>query len=239
MREGTLLRDGILKVSAFINHMVDVDLMEECGVELAERLRDTMPNKVLTVESTGLIPALPVAKTLGIPLLFGRKSRPITISDSFQTTYRSATKGTVNEIVVSCEYLHPGDRVVIIDDFLAGGSTAEALFKLASMAHAKVVGVGVLIEKMSSGGRAFLSGYDVPVESLAKVDIVGPKDEPPRLVVHEEEPWARKEDAVHDGILLADNEDEDDVTIIDDDDTALRNDELDGIEDQLIRAGNK
>lgn len=190
MREGKMLKDGIIKVSSFLNHMVDVDLMEECGLELAERLRATMPNKVLTVESTGLIPGLPTARKLGIPLVFARKSRPITISDSYQTTYRSATKGVTAELVVSCEYLQAGDRVLIIDDFLAGGSTAEALFKLANMAHAKVVGVGVLIEKMSSGGRAFLSGYDVPVESLAKIaDDAG---SPERIAIVEEEPWEDK-----------------------------------------------
>lgn len=184
MREGKVLGDGIIKVSSFLNHMVDTDLVDVCGKELAERLRYTAPNKVLTVESTGLIAGLPVARRLGIPLVFARKSRPITISDSFQTTYRSATKGVTSELIVSCEYLESGDRVVIIDDFLAGGSTAEGLFKLANMAHAKVVGVGVLIEKMSDGGRTFLSGYDVPVESLAKVTAADGS-----VSVVEEKPW--------------------------------------------------
>lgn len=193
MREGEMLDDGILKVSSFLNHRVDADLMEACGVELAERLRRQAPTKVLTVESTGLIPGLPTARQLSVPLVFARKSRPITISDSYQTTYRSATKGTSNDLIISCEYLTAGDRVVIIDDFLAGGSTAEALFKLAKMAHAKVVGVGVLIEKMSDGGRAFLSGYNVPVESLAKVI---PGSDTGRIDVMEEEPWVAPEDTV-------------------------------------------
>lgn len=186
LRDGKMLREGILKVSSFLNHMVDADLMEACGEELAERLRHTMPNKVLTVESTGLIVGLPTARKLGIPLVFARKSRPITISDSYQTTYRSATKGTTSELIVSCEYLESGDRVLIIDDFLAGGSTAEALFKLAKMAHSQVVGVGVLIEKMSDGGRTFLAGYDVPVESLAKI-LPGGADG--RINFVEEKPW--------------------------------------------------
>lgn len=186
LRDGKMLREGILKVSSFLNHMVDTDLMEVCGEELAERLRYTMPNKLLTVESTGLIVGLPTARKLGIPLIFARKSRPITISDSYQTTYRSATKGTTSELIVSCEYLEPGDRVLIIDDFLAGGSTAEALFKLAKMAHSKIVGVGVLIEKMSDGGRTFLAGYDVPVESLAKIL---PGSDDGRIKFVEEDPW--------------------------------------------------
>lgn len=195
LRDGKMLREGIIKVSSFLNHMVDTDLMEVCGEELAERLRQTMPNKLLTVESTGLIVGLPTARKLGIPLVFARKSRPITISDSYQTTYRSATKGTTNDLIVSCEYLEPGDRVLIIDDFLAGGSTAEGLFRLAKMAHAKVVGVGVLIEKMSDGGRTFLAGYDVPVESLAKIL---PGGDDGRIKFVEEDPWVsplvKKED---------------------------------------------
>lgn len=186
VREGKILGDGIIKVSSFLNHMVDTDLVEVCGEELAERLRHTMPNKVLTVESTGLIAGLPTARKLGIPLVFARKSRPITISDSYQTTYRSSTKGVTSELIVSCEYLESGDRVLVIDDFLAGGSTVEGLFKLVRMAHAKVVGVGVLIEKMTDGGRAFLSGYDVPVESLAKVSAEGNEG---RISIVDEEPW--------------------------------------------------
>lgn len=186
MREGEMLDGGILKVSSFLNHMVDTELMEACGIELAQRMRKLAPTKVLTVESTGLIIGLPTARHLNVPLVFARKTRPIAISDSFQTTYRSATKGTSNDLIVSCDYLDAGDRVVIIDDFLAGGSTAEALFKLVNMANAKIVGVGVAIEKMSDGGRSFLSGYNVPVESLAKVL---PGSDAGRIDVMEEEPW--------------------------------------------------
>jgi len=121
LREGKVLNGGILKVSSFLNHMVDADLMDICGEDLAERLRYTMPNKVLTVEATGLIPALSVARRLSIPVVFARKSRPITISESFQTMYQSKTKGQLNELIVSREYLKDGDRVLLIDDFLAGG----------------------------------------------------------------------------------------------------------------------
>lgn len=197
MREGEMLDGGIVKVSSFLNHMVDTELMEACGIELAQRLRKLAPTKVLTVESTGLIIGLPTARHLNVPLVFARKSRPIAISDSFQTTYRSATKGTSSDLIVSCDYLSAGDRVIIIDDFLAGGSTAEALFKLVNMARAKIVGVGVAIEKMSDGGRSFLSGYNVPVESLAKVL---PGNDAGRVDVMEEDPWqppeaARNEEA--------------------------------------------
>lgn len=252
LREGKMLNDSIIKVSSFLNHMVDTELMEVCGEELAERLRSTMPNKLLTVESTGLIVGLPTARNLGIPLVFARKSRPITISDSYQTTYRSATKGTTTELIVSCEYLESGDRVLIIDDFLAGGSTAEALFRLAKMAHAKVVGVGVLIEKMSDGGRTFLSGYDVPVESLAKILPGGPKG---RVTFVEEEPWVsprgaqmgKKEKisaeaeaeaafyAEKDGPSNDDEDEEVEVLRWEDNDEA----ELDELEESLIRQAGR
>eukprot|EP00181_Compsopogon_caeruleus_P000529 CAMPEP_0184683132 /NCGR_PEP_ID=MMETSP0312-20130426/9986_1 /TAXON_ID=31354 /ORGANISM="Compsopogon coeruleus, Strain SAG 36.94" /LENGTH=593 /DNA_ID=CAMNT_0027135223 /DNA_START=169 /DNA_END=1950 /DNA_ORIENTATION=- len=196
LREGKALTGGILNVSSFVNHQVDAELMDLCGIELAERLRHTMPNKVLTVEATGLIPALSVARRLEIPLVFARKSRTMTISDSFQTMYRSQTKGVMSELIVSVEYLCSNDRVIVIDDFLAGGSTAEGLFRLAAMARAKVVGVGVLIEKRTDGGRAFLAGYDVPVESLAKILSL----EQGRIEIAQEKPFGR---------LIVEDEDDD------------------------------
>lgn len=164
---------------------VDVNLIEACGEELAVRLERTMPNKILTVEATGLIPAIFVARYLQVPVVFARKQRPLTISDAYTVSYRSATKGTMAELIVSEEYLCAGDRVLLIDDFLAGGSTAEALFKLIKMANAKVVGVGVLIEKLEGSGRAFLSGYEVPVQSLVKVRGL----ESGRVDVIDEEPF--------------------------------------------------
>lgn len=100
---------------------VDAELMDACGEDLAQRLQHTMPNKILTVEATGLIPALSVARRLSIPVVFARKSRPITISESYQTMYHSKTRGTISELIVSTEYLKDGDRVLLIDDFLAGG----------------------------------------------------------------------------------------------------------------------
>eukprot|EP00737_Agarophyton_chilense_P000581 gb/GEZJ01000649.1/.p1 GENE.gb/GEZJ01000649.1/~~gb/GEZJ01000649.1/.p1 ORF type:complete len:305 (-),score=37.72 gb/GEZJ01000649.1/:464-1378(-) len=124
LRKGKMLAVGILKVSSFLSHMVDTDLMEVCGEELAESLRPNMTKKIVTVQSTVVIVELPTAKTLGIPLVFASKSQSITISDSYETTYRSATKGTSNELIVFCDYREGGDRVLIIDDFLAWGSTA-------------------------------------------------------------------------------------------------------------------
>lgn len=171
LRETTVLDLDILKVSSFLNHMVDVELMEACGDELAERLEGTQPTKILTVETTGLLPAVFISKALGIPLVFARKSRQIGVSDSYQVSYRSLTKATSQDLYVSTEYLIPGDRILLVDDFLAGGATADAMVRLCRMANAKVVGGGFLIEKLNDVGRAFLSGYQIPLEALCAVSI--------------------------------------------------------------------
>jgi len=171
LREATLLEGDILKVSSFLNHMVDVELIEACGEELAERLEDTQPTKVLTVEATGLLPAVFVGKALGLPVVFARKSRQIGVSDSYQVSYKSQMHSSVQDLYVAVDYLNPGDRVVIIDDFLAGGRTADALIRVCRMANANVVGGGFLIEKLEDAGRAFLSGYQVPLEAIALVSI--------------------------------------------------------------------
>ena len=106
-----------------------------------------------------------------LPVVFARKSRQIGVSDSYQTSFKSTTKASVQDLYVSTEYLSPGDRVIIIDDFLAGGTTADALIRVCRMAGAIVVGGGFLIEKVNDAGRAFLSGYQVPLASLATVEI--------------------------------------------------------------------
>jgi len=203
LREATVLDASILKVSSFLNHMVDVQLMEACGEELAERLEDTQPTKVLTVEATGLIPGMFVGKALSLPVVFARKSRQIGVSDSYQTSYKSSVKANTQDLYVSIEYLNPGDRVIIIDDFLAGGTTADALIRLCRMAGATVVGGGFLIEKSNDAGRAFLSGYEIPLESLSLVEIT---DGQVRIVESEEadlSEWANDQ-AELDRLLSAD-----------------------------------
>eukprot|EP00172_Hildenbrandia_rubra_P002984 Plantae.Rhodophyta-Hildenbrandia_rubra.ctg4300.p1 GENE.Plantae.Rhodophyta-Hildenbrandia_rubra.ctg4300~~Plantae.Rhodophyta-Hildenbrandia_rubra.ctg4300.p1 ORF type:complete len:545 (-),score=83.31 Plantae.Rhodophyta-Hildenbrandia_rubra.ctg4300:505-2139(-) len=171
LRDAEVLENSLLKVSSFLNHQVDPILIDECGEELAERLRLTRPTKVLAAEATGLLPSLALARKLRIPIVFARKTRVLSANDVYQVSYRSETKGEQCDLMVSTEYLGKDDRVLICDDFLASGSTVEALARLCRMAGADVVAVGVLIEKMAGGGRNFLAGYKVPVLSLAKVMI--------------------------------------------------------------------
>jgi len=169
-REGRNLGRGILKVDGFINHQIDPVLMDDCGRELARRFAGADPTKVLTAEISGIAPALSTAQHLGVPVVYARKTRPITMPDQVLLTVApSHTKGQAVELIVSPEYLGSGDRVLIIDDFLATGLTILALARLAHAAGATLVGVGVVIEKAFEGGRAGLHSLGVPIEALAIV----------------------------------------------------------------------
>ena len=170
LTEGRNLGQGILKVDSFVNHQVDPALMQACGQELAHVFKDLRPTKVLTAEISGIAPALMTALALGIPVVYARKTKPITMPDTvFLTTAPSHTKKHDVDIMASPEYLQPGERVLIVDDFLATGQTIMALARLARAAGAEVVGVGALIEKSFEGGRESLRQLSVPVRSLAVI----------------------------------------------------------------------
>ncbi len=167
-RDGQILGNGILKVDSFVNHQVDARLMDECGKEFARRFAKLGATKVLTAEISGIAPALTTALHLGLPVVYARKTKPITMPDQvYLTLAPSHTKGRTVELIVSPEYLANGENVLIIDDFLASGATILGLVRLAEAAGAKVVGIGALIEKIFEGGREALKPLGVPVESLA------------------------------------------------------------------------
>jgi len=166
--EGRNLGGGILKVDGFINHQVDPELMDACGRELARRFAHIRPTKVLTAEISGIAPALCTAMALGVPVVYARKQKPITMPDQIYLTLApSHTKGLNVELIVSPEHLGAGERVLIVDDFLATGQTILGLARLAQAAGARVVGVGAVIEKSFEGGRRALATLQVPIESLA------------------------------------------------------------------------
>lgn len=169
-RDGQVLGDGILKVDSFVNHQVDPALMDRCGEELARRFAALGATKVLTAEISGIAPALTTALHLGIPVVYARKTKPITMPDQvYLTLAPSHTKGRMVELIISPEYLANGERVLIIDDFLASGATILGLIRLAEAAGASVVGVGALIEKTFEGGRQALGHLGLPVESLTAI----------------------------------------------------------------------
>jgi xanthine phosphoribosyltransferase len=169
-RDGKHLGNGILKVDGFINHQVDPALMDACGRELARRFAAVGATKVLTAEISGIAPAFTTARHLGLPVVYARKAKPITMPDQvFLTMAPSHTKGRMVELMVSPEYLTGGEKVLIIDDFLASGATILGLVRLAQAAGATIVGIGALIEKVFEGGRALLEPVGVPIESLAVI----------------------------------------------------------------------
>lgn len=170
LAEGRNLGNGILKVDGFINHQVDPMLMNECGRELAGRFSSLGATKVLTAEISGIAPAVTTAIHLGLPVVYARKTKPITMPDQiFLTLAPSHTKGRSVELIVSPEYLSHGERVLIVDDFLATGQTILGLARLAQAAGSTVVGIGAVIEKTFEGGRAALKSLNVPIESLAMI----------------------------------------------------------------------
>jgi len=167
-RDGKNLGNGILKVDGFINHQVDPILMDACGRELAKRFTNVGATKVLTAEISGIAPALTTAYHLGLPVVYARKSKPVTMPDEvFLTMAPSHTKGRMVDLIVSPEYLAGGEKILIIDDFLASGATIWGLVRLAQAAGATIVGIGTLIEKVFEGGREKLKPLGVPVEALA------------------------------------------------------------------------
>jgi len=168
LRDGRILGGGILKVDSFVNHQVDPLLMDACGREFAQLFASVGATKILTAEISGIAPALTTAIHLGLPVVYARKHKPVTMPDQvYLTLAPSHTKGRMVELIVSPEYLANGEKVLIIDDFLASGQTILGLIRLAEASGSRVVGVGALIEKLFEGGRDALKPLNIPVHSLA------------------------------------------------------------------------
>jgi len=157
-------------VDGFVNHQVDPILMDACGEEFARAFAGVKATRILTAEISGIAPAIMAGRYMNLPVVYARKSKPITMPNQvYLTVAPSHTKGRMVELIVSPEYLGPGERVLIIDDFLATGSTILGLVRLAQAAGATIVGIGTLIEKTFEGGREALEYLNVPVISLAAI----------------------------------------------------------------------
>jgi len=170
-REGKNLGRGILKIDSFLNHQLDADLMVRVGAEMAARFAGTHPNRILTAEVSGIVPAVMAAKALdNIPVIYARKHKPITMQEPvFVEAAPSHTKGGEVTLMVSPEFLHPRDRVLIIDDFLATGLTIDALARIVRNSGANLVGISVVVEKSFEGGRQSLDHWQVPIEALITI----------------------------------------------------------------------
>ena len=170
LRDGENLGRGILKVDSFINHQVDPALMIEAGKVLADRFASCGATKVLTAEISGIAPALTTALVLDVPLLYARKTKPVTMTEPvYVEAAPSHTKGMSVFLMCSPEFLTPQDRILIIDDFLASGQTIQALVRMVRHAGAELVGIGALIEKEFEGGRRDLEPLGIPLEALAVI----------------------------------------------------------------------
>lgn len=168
--EGKVLSESVLKVDSFLNHQVDPQLMKEIGEEFADRFRKDGITKILTLESSGIAPAVMTGLYLGVSVVFARKRKSLTLTDGLlSTTVYSFTKQEANEVSVASKFISPEDHVLIIDDFLANGEAALGLVELVQQAGASIAGVGIVIEKSFQLGHTKLQEQGVRVESLARL----------------------------------------------------------------------
>jgi xanthine phosphoribosyltransferase len=167
---GVILPGGILKVDGVVNHQLLPGVTRDMGRQFAEYFRPLAPTKVLTIEVSGIAPAIVTAIELDLPMVYARKKRPITMKDgAFHAQSVSRTKGGMVDLYVSGEYLGEGDRVVVIDDFLASGGTLLALNSIVEQSGATLLGLGCVIEKQFEGGRENLAHLGVPIHTLANI----------------------------------------------------------------------
>ncbi|ENW91467.1 xanthine phosphoribosyltransferase [Acinetobacter dispersus] len=170
LNEGIVLSDQVLKVDAFLNHQIDPVLMQQIGKEFAARFKDAGITKIITIEASGIAPAIMAGLELGVPVIFARKYQSLTLKDDlYRSKVFSFTKQTESTIAISNKHLSSTDKALVIDDFLANGQAALGLIDLIHQAKAEVVGVGIVIEKSFQPGRDVLLEKGYRVESLARV----------------------------------------------------------------------
>ncbi len=170
-KDGKLYPGDILKVDSFLNHQMDIDLLSEIGKEFYRLYQDCEVNKILTIEASGIGIACITAQYFHCPVLFAKKTKTKNIAAAvYKTEVKSYTHGTTYDVIVSKEFLRKGDRVLIIDDFLAEGNALAGLVDLCRQAGAEVAGCGIAIEKAFQPGGARLRDAGVRVESLAMID---------------------------------------------------------------------
>ena len=170
LAEGSAKSENILKVDGFLNHQVDPVLMKNIGEEFASHYKNMGITKVVTIESSGIAPALMTAMTLEVPMIILKKQSSKVLNDTlYQTVVTSYTKGNSYELSLVPEYINENDHVLIVDDFLADGEAATGAIRLLRMAHATIAGVGILIEKSFQPGRKKLEEQGFHVYSLVRI----------------------------------------------------------------------
>lgn len=170
LNEGIVLSDQVLKVDSFLNHQIDPVMMQQIGQEFARLFKDAGITKIITIEASGIAPAVMAGLELGVPVIFARKYQSLTLKDDlYRSKVFSFTKQTESTIAISKKHISEKDKVLVIDDFLANGQAALGLADLIHQADASVVGIGIVIEKSFQPGRELLLEKGYRVESLARV----------------------------------------------------------------------
>ena len=170
VKDGSVLSDTVLKVDCFLTHQVDTGLMKEIGKVFSEAYKDAGITKIVTIEASGIAPALYTAETMQVPMIFAKKAKNITMTEGILSAdVYSFTKQTTSQVSIASKFLSEDDVVLIVDDILANGQAAKGLISIIEQAGAKVAGVGIVIEKSFQDGRQFLEKEGVRVTSLARL----------------------------------------------------------------------
>ena len=170
LAEGIVLSEEVLKVDSFLNHQIDPVMMQQIGQEFARLFKDAGITKIITIEASGIAPAVMAGLELGVPVIFARKYQSLTLKDDlYRSKVFSFTKQVESTIAISNKHISSSDKVLVIDDFLANGQAALGLADLIHQAQAEVVGIGIVIEKSFQPGRELLLEKGYRVESLARV----------------------------------------------------------------------
>lgn len=170
LKDGQVLGENILKVDSFLTHQVDYQLMKEIGKAFADHFKNAGITKVVTIEASGIAPAIYVAESLGLPMVFAKKAKNITMTEGILTAeVYSFTKQVTSQVSIASKFISQDDKVLIIDDFLANGQAAKGLIEIITQAGAEVAAVGIVVEKSFQDGRELLEKEGVNVVSLARL----------------------------------------------------------------------
>ena len=170
MQDGKCYPGGILKVDSFINHQMDPNLMMDCAKEFVRLFSDLHFNKIVTIEASGIAPAILVGYILQLPVVFIKKKQPKTMDNMLSTVVHSFTKDIDYTVCISNSFLTEDDHVIFIDDFLANGNAANGVIELCASAGAKIEAMGFIIEKAFQHGGDFLRSKGIKYEALATVE---------------------------------------------------------------------
>jgi len=168
--DGKIINQNILKVDSFLNHQIDPILTKRAALEIVDRFKDDKIDKILTIESSGIAVAIMIGLELGVNIVFAKKNKPSTMESNYTSRVKSFTKNTHHDVVVSSDYIKEGERVLIVDDFLAGGHAAQGMIEMLRQAKAELVGVAIMIEKGFLEGGKKLRAQGIRLESLAIIE---------------------------------------------------------------------